>query len=173
MSRTNTREWLESVAKAAQTAPTSRQTAPEPPETSAPRNTRPQTAPASQSRTEAYTASTRAALIAAIDAGTTAKALTLALQAISALTGDSDPLTIDAQSRAAMGEEWRRAYKAWTTHAPRIRAAQTAPELDSAYSDAIDACMAIATDTGEDGFALGEGVLNMFEELYKARVNRE
>lgn len=129
----------------------------------------PENAP--QSRTEALTASARAALIDAIDAGRTARALDIALQAIADMTGDREPMERNAKGRASMGEEWRRAYKVWSAHIPRIRAAQTTDEAMDALDKAYDACKTISDETGQDGLSVALGMMDICEREFKARYD--
>lgn len=162
--------WAKAIANAAQNAATPHQKPPEAAQMAIQTNPPPPPENAPQRRTEALTASARAALIDAIDAGRTARALDLALQALADLTGDREPMDRNTQDRAAMGEEWRRAYKVWATHAPRIRAAISRSEIMDAYSAAIDACPAITDGTGADGLKLGGGVLEMFDTLLREQL---
>ena len=159
--------WVNAIATAAATprqtaqeaAQTEMQILPCPP---------PQNAP--QSRTGWLTSPQRIALVDAMQEGRTAKALSLALQAIADLAGDRELVDLDAQSRAAMGEEWKRAYKVWTMHSPRIRTAMTQAEKLAAYDEALDACALIADGTGEDGLAIAQGMLEMLTGLLSDRA---
>lgn len=164
------KNWLDVFNEIGKSAPTPPQPPPEPTHTESRQVASPPPSTASQSRTEPLPASTRAALMDAIDTGRTAKALGIALRAIAQLTGDPELPSFYDQTRAATGEEWRRAYKAWITHAPRIRSAMTAAEALAAFSDAVDACPTVADGTGEDGSALGSGLLEMFSVLYQQQL---
>ena len=159
--------WAKSIANAAQNAATPHQNPPETAQLAMQINPPhpPENAP--QRRTDWLTSPDRILLYDAIEAGTTARALHLALQVIAALTGDGELVEANAQNRAAMGEEWRRAYKVWATHAPRIRAAMTEAERLAAYGAASDACLLIAEGTSHDGMLLGVAVLDMLGELLK------
>lgn len=165
------KNWLDIFNEIGRDTATDRQKPPEPTQTNERQIPSPPSSAAPQRRTEALTASARSALMDAIDTGKTARALELALRAIADLTGDRELLDFNAQSRAAMGEEWRRAYKVWATHAPRIRAAVSTAEAKDAYAAATDACCTIADGTGEDGLALGGGVLEMFAELFREQYD--
>ena len=163
--------WAKSIANAAQNAATPHQKPPEAAQMVIQTNPPPPSENAPQRRTEALTASARAALIDAIDAGRTARALDIALQAIADLTGDREPMERNAQDRAAMGEEWRRAYKVWSAHIPRIRAAQTTDEVLGALDKAYDACKTIADGTGLDGLYVGFGMMEICEREFQARYD--
>ena len=163
--------WAKTIANAAQNAATPRQKPPEAAQMVIQTNPPPPSENAPQRRTEALTASARAALIDAIDAGRTARALDIALQAIADLTGDREPMERNAQDRAAMGEEWRRAYKVWSAHIPRIRAAQTTDEVLGALDKAYDACKTIADGTGLDGLSVGFGMMEICEREFQARYD--
>lgn len=165
------KDWLDIFNSIGRDTPTAHQPPPEPPQAETRQTASPPPLTAAQSRTEALPASTRAVLMDAIDTGHTAKALGIALRAIAQLTGDPELPTFYDQSRAATGEEWRRAYKVWSTHAPRIRAAISAAEAKDAYAAAVDACSTIADGTGADGLALGSGVLEMFADLFREQYD--
>lgn len=162
--------WAKSIANAAQNAATPHQKPPEAAQMAIQINppTPPENAP--QRRTDWLTSPTRILLFDAIDAGATARALDLALQAIAELTGDRQLMERNAQDRAAMGEEWRRAYKIWAKHAPRIRDAMTRDEAMSAYERAADECATIADGTGENGLILGAAMLDMLAQLINSRA---
>lgn len=163
-------QWIESIAKAAQDAATSRHEPPEAAQTELCLSVVPETRITPQAEESRLNAADRVALMDAIEKGRTAQALNLALRVIADLTGDRALIDANAQSRAAMGEEWRRAYKVWATYAPRIRAAQTEAEALSAYDAAIDACAQITDGTGKDGVLLGVAVLDMLEQVRKDRA---
>lgn len=165
------KNWLDIFNEIGRDPAADRQKPPEPTQPRERQIPSPPPPAAPQRRTEALTASARALIMDAIDTGKTARALDLALQAIADLTGDRELLDFNAQSRAAMGEEWRRAYKVWSTHAPRIRAAISTAEVKDAYSAAVDACSTIADGTGADGVALGGGVLEMFADLFREQYD--
>lgn len=163
--------WAKAIANAAQNAATPHQKPPEAAQMVIQTNPPPPPENASQRHTEALTASARAALIDAIDAGRTARALDIALQAIAELTGDREPMERNAQDRAAMGEEWRRAYKVWSAHISRIRAAQTTDEAMDALDKAYDACKNISDGTGQDGLSVALGMMEICEREFNARYD--
>ena len=165
------KKWLDVFNEIGREAPQTRREPPETAQTGRAIISPPPPENVSQGRIGALEASTRAALIDAIDAGKTARALDIALQALADLTGDRGPLERNNQDRAAMGEEWRRAYKVWSAHIPRIREAQTIDEVFEALDKAYDACKAISDGTGQDGLSVGLGLMGIFERGFNARYN--
>lgn len=163
--------WAKAIANAAQNAATPHQKPPEAAQMVIQTNPPPPPENAPQRRTEALTASARAALIDAIDAGRTARALDIALQAIADMTGDREPMERNTKDRASMGEEWRRAYKVWSVHIPRIRAAQSDDEAIDALDKAYDACKTISDGTGIDGLSVGLGMMEICEREFNVRRN--